>query len=202
VESPSLEIFQPRLDAVLCSLLWVTLLGQGGGLGDPQRSLPTPPCWDSGILWPHQRPRCAGQGERWCFSFVSARLTMPDPSSACPGTPSSSLQARLGALAARVIWCGTLAFTSLLRTPPSFCPLYWKYWRKNQRGISEPAFAGPWGYQSKSRRDSQRRCSTSTHSAASPRHAPARGGPPQSRNLIQLGNYLCKHLNSPRKDWK
>ena len=42
VESPSLEIFQPCLDAVLCSLLWVTLLGQGVGLGDPQRSLPTP----------------------------------------------------------------------------------------------------------------------------------------------------------------
>ena len=42
VESPSLEIFKPRLDAVLCSLLWVTLLGQGVGLGDPQRSLPTP----------------------------------------------------------------------------------------------------------------------------------------------------------------
>ena len=42
VESPSLEIFQPRLAAVLCSLLWVTLLGQGLGLGDPQRSLPTP----------------------------------------------------------------------------------------------------------------------------------------------------------------
>ena len=30
VESPSLEIFQTRLDAVLCSLLWVTLLRQGG----------------------------------------------------------------------------------------------------------------------------------------------------------------------------
>ena len=30
VESPSLEIFQPHLDKVLCSLLWVTLLGQGG----------------------------------------------------------------------------------------------------------------------------------------------------------------------------
>jgi len=40
-ESPSLEIFQPRLDAVLCSVLWVTLLGQGVGLGDPQRALPT-----------------------------------------------------------------------------------------------------------------------------------------------------------------
>jgi len=42
VESPSLEIFQTLLDKVLCSLLWVTLLGQGVGLGDPQRSLPTP----------------------------------------------------------------------------------------------------------------------------------------------------------------
>ena len=42
VESPSLEIFQTHLNAVLCSLLWVTLLGQGVGLGDPQGSLPTP----------------------------------------------------------------------------------------------------------------------------------------------------------------
>jgi len=33
VESPSLEILQTRLDAVLCSLLWVTLLGQGGWTG-------------------------------------------------------------------------------------------------------------------------------------------------------------------------
>jgi len=30
VESRSLEIFKTRLDAVLCSLLWVTLLRQGG----------------------------------------------------------------------------------------------------------------------------------------------------------------------------
>ena len=29
VESPSLEILRPCLDKVLCSLLWVTLLGQG-----------------------------------------------------------------------------------------------------------------------------------------------------------------------------
>ena len=48
VDSLSLEIFKTHLDAVLCSLLWVTLLGQGVGLGDPQRSLPTPrPRWDS-----------------------------------------------------------------------------------------------------------------------------------------------------------
>ena len=42
VESPSLEIFKTCLDAVLCPLLWVTLLGQGVGLDDPQGSLPTP----------------------------------------------------------------------------------------------------------------------------------------------------------------
>jgi len=42
VESPSLEIFQTHLEKVLCSLLWVTLLQQGVGLGDPHRSLPTP----------------------------------------------------------------------------------------------------------------------------------------------------------------
>jgi len=30
VDSPSLEIFKTRLDKVLCSLLWVTLLQQGG----------------------------------------------------------------------------------------------------------------------------------------------------------------------------
>jgi len=42
VESPSLEVFKTRLDKVLCSLLWVTLLQQGIGLDDPQRSLPTP----------------------------------------------------------------------------------------------------------------------------------------------------------------
>jgi len=29
VVSPSLEVFKTRLDKVLCSLLWVTLLGQG-----------------------------------------------------------------------------------------------------------------------------------------------------------------------------
>ena len=50
VESPSLEIFKPCLAAVLCSLLWVTLLRllafRGLGLDDPQKSLPTP-----NILW-------------------------------------------------------------------------------------------------------------------------------------------------------
>jgi len=30
VDSPSLEIFKTRLEKVLCSLLWVTLLRQGG----------------------------------------------------------------------------------------------------------------------------------------------------------------------------
>ena len=46
MESPSLEILKTHLDAVLCSLLWVTLLRQGVGLDDPQRSLPT-----SNIPW-------------------------------------------------------------------------------------------------------------------------------------------------------
>ena len=46
VESPSLQIFQTCLYKVLCSLLWVTLLRQGVGLSDPQRSLLTPT-----ILW-------------------------------------------------------------------------------------------------------------------------------------------------------
>jgi len=43
---------------VLCSLLWVTLLGQGVGLGDPQRSLPTPT-----ILW-------------FCDSVINTKQTM------------------------------------------------------------------------------------------------------------------------------
>jgi len=42
VDSPSLEIFKTCLDEVLCSLLLVTLLRQGVGLDDPQRSLPIP----------------------------------------------------------------------------------------------------------------------------------------------------------------
>ncbi|PKU44629.1 hypothetical protein llap_5065 [Limosa lapponica baueri] len=41
VESPSLETFKPRLDMFLCNLLQVTLLWQGVGLDDLQRSLPT-----------------------------------------------------------------------------------------------------------------------------------------------------------------
>jgi len=37
VESPSLEIFKTHLDVVLCSLLWVTLLRQGGWTRGPHR---------------------------------------------------------------------------------------------------------------------------------------------------------------------
>jgi len=33
VQSPSLEIFKTHLDTVLCSLLWVTLLREGGWTG-------------------------------------------------------------------------------------------------------------------------------------------------------------------------
>ena len=50
VESPSLEIFQPRLDAVLCSLLWVTFLGRALGWVTHRGPFQPLPCWDSGIL--------------------------------------------------------------------------------------------------------------------------------------------------------
>ena len=49
VESPSLEIFKTRLDGVLCGLLWVTLLGQGGWTRWPTE-VPSNP-YDSVILW-------------------------------------------------------------------------------------------------------------------------------------------------------
>ncbi|PKU39704.1 hypothetical protein llap_9991 [Limosa lapponica baueri] len=42
VESLSLETFKTRLEVFLCNLLWMTLLWQGVGLDDLQRSLPTP----------------------------------------------------------------------------------------------------------------------------------------------------------------
>ena len=77
VESSSLEIFQPRLDTVLCPLLWVTLLGQGVGLGDPQRSLPTLPCWDSGIL-----SAVVGSVCRWHRSFGDIMLSALQPCAA------------------------------------------------------------------------------------------------------------------------
>jgi len=63
VGSPSLEIFRTLLDAVLCSLLWVTLLRQGVGLGDPQRSLPTPTMLGFGDSEKcHLRPYQSGLG--------------------------------------------------------------------------------------------------------------------------------------------
>ena len=49
VESPSLEIFKTRLDAVLCSLLWVPLLRQEGWTGWPTE-VPSNP-YNSVILW-------------------------------------------------------------------------------------------------------------------------------------------------------
>jgi len=50
VESPSLEIFKTPLAAVLCSLLWVTLLGQGAGLGDPRGPCQPQPFCDAVII--------------------------------------------------------------------------------------------------------------------------------------------------------
>jgi len=43
---------------VLCSLLWVTLLGQGVGLGDSQRALPTPAML--GLRYPKGRSQLQG----------------------------------------------------------------------------------------------------------------------------------------------
>ena len=53
VESPSLEIFKTHLDTVLCSLLWVTLLWQGGWTGWPTE-VPVNPC-RAVILWDRAR---------------------------------------------------------------------------------------------------------------------------------------------------
>lgn len=40
---PHLELLKTHLDVFLCSLLWGTCCSREAGLGDPQRSLPTPP---------------------------------------------------------------------------------------------------------------------------------------------------------------
>jgi len=50
VESPSLEIFKTSLDVVLCSLLWVTLLGQGLDWVTQRGPFQPLPCCDSLIL--------------------------------------------------------------------------------------------------------------------------------------------------------
>jgi len=50
VESPSLEIFKTHLDAVLCSLLWVTLLRQGLDWGMSRGPYQPLPRWDPVIL--------------------------------------------------------------------------------------------------------------------------------------------------------
>ena len=89
VESPSLEIFKTRLDAVLCSLLWVTLLRQGGWTRWPTE-VPSKPehsviLCDS-VSWPWLAARCpprcsltipsqTGQSEkvRWKCSWVEIR---------------------------------------------------------------------------------------------------------------------------------
>jgi len=70
VESPSLEILQPCLDAVLCSLLWVTLLGQGVGLGDHRGPFQPRTFCDSVIL-------CHGwQGSRALPSLAAIHLAL------------------------------------------------------------------------------------------------------------------------------
>ena len=59
VESPSLEIFQPRLDEVLCSLLWVTHRGP---------FQPQPFC-DSVILF--ATGKCTSMPGGWCRGCLS-----------------------------------------------------------------------------------------------------------------------------------
>ena len=58
IQVPSLQIFKTRLDKVLCSLLWVTLLQQGGWTrwptevpSNPERSviLWFPHCWEIAV---------------------------------------------------------------------------------------------------------------------------------------------------------
>ena len=112
--SPSLEIFQTRLDAVLCSLLWVTLLGQGVGLGDPQRSLPTLTMLGFGDQ-KHTKgsPRWSGfgfamdlrrSGLSLCSSHVLLPQTLGVPSPAPRSNPSVS---RLSALRSPVAGVGS-----------------------------------------------------------------------------------------------
>jgi len=60
-----LEILKPCLDKVLCSLLLVTLLRQGVGRNDPQRSLPTPTMLWFCDLW-----------IRFCHSALEVKLGM------------------------------------------------------------------------------------------------------------------------------
>ena len=67
VESPSLEIFKTCLEKVLCSLLWVTLLRQGYGLGDPQRSFPTPDILWFCVVW-----------REWGLCFKTRSLSFQD----------------------------------------------------------------------------------------------------------------------------
>jgi len=93
VESPSLEIFQPRLAAVLCPLLWVTLLGQGVGLGDPRGPCPPLPCWASVIL---SSPVSAGR--------VRVPSSVPRWAAAGGSSRCVALGTSLGLRKHRVLW--------------------------------------------------------------------------------------------------
>jgi len=67
VDSPSLEIFKTHLDKVLCSLLWVTLLQQGGldwvthrGHFQTLAFCDSGAFWARGCIW-----TTAGSAQRW-----------------------------------------------------------------------------------------------------------------------------------------
>ena len=79
----------PRLDAVLCSLLWVTLLQQGVGLGDPQRALPTPAILGFVVTVPDVP--CPGRGRSSTPSRGAGLGSCPrhPPAALCDPTGSS-----------------------------------------------------------------------------------------------------------------
>jgi len=106
VESPSLEIFQPRLDKVLCSLLWVTLLGQGLGWVTHRGPCHPRPCCDSVILrsavWAADGKRCTSAGiciaglfQQRIGHYVGSIFCSPAPRTFprqhCPSVHSSEL---------------------------------------------------------------------------------------------------------------
>ena len=121
VESPSLEIFQTCLATVLCPLLWVTLLGQGVGLGDPQRSLPTP-----NILWfceivpgrVHQESHADGE-VGWALGQFSSEEVVEQSLGGELKTALASVSTMLGPWGDGYLFTGTFAGHS--HKPDSSC---------------------------------------------------------------------------------
>ena len=78
VDSPSLEIFKTHLDKVLCSLLWVTLLWQGGWTRWPTE-VPSNP-YHSVILWSLKKMSAPFKSRlisRSCMEILCLWVSMP-----------------------------------------------------------------------------------------------------------------------------